>query len=907
MRKYPWNEEPLPVGDAAPHNGAFVPPAGGGGVGPPLPHDALVDAEEKYRALVEQLPLVIYIDEPDARATNVYTSPQTTAILGYTPEDWQSIPHFFSTILHPADHERVLAEHARTLATGEPFRAEYRLIRPDGREVWMHDECLLVCDQDGTPVRLQGYMLDITAHKQSEALAESHARLLESIATGLELPEVLDLLTRFVEDWSDDVLCSILLLDRDGVHLRHGAAPSLPDAYTSAVDGVAIGPSVGSCGTAAFRRECVAVTDIATDPLWRGYSDLALAAGLRACWSTPIFAIDGTVLGTFAMYYGEPCSPDDHDRRLVEVATHAASIAIEHTRSEEALRASQELYRDLFENASEPIAIVDLDDTITDVNLAFQHALGYKREELLGSNIKDFLPPEGRDIPARQRDRKLSGEVAATTYEQEFIAKKGRRIVFEVSSRVIEEDGRPIGIQGVCRDITERRETEQAILRLADENRHQSLHDPLTGLPNRTLFSSRVRDAIGTCDSASEQLAVLLIDLDRFKEINDTLGHHYGDLVLVELARRFESSLRRGDTIARLGGDEFGMLLPELAGDVNQALERILTALEEPLQIDGLPLHVEASIGIALYPDDGRDVGLLLQHADTAMYIAKKTGAVHTRYERASDRYDTASLALLAELPRALREHELVLHYQPKADVATRELASIEALVRWQHPTRGLIPPAEFIPLAEQTALIHPLTLYVIDEALGQCASWEQQGLRLGVAVNLSPRNLYDLSLPGKVAKLLRKWDVPGERLTLEITERGAIADSERAGAILVELSELGITISIDDFGVGYTSLAQLARLCLNQIKIDRSFVADMGRDNDGTAIVRSIITLGHDLGLEVVAEGVETRAAWDGLADLGCDTIQGYYVSRPLPADDLGRLLLPHAAQLRGEGEAAA
>lgn len=880
-------------------------PSGGGDVR--LPPDPLPRAEAKYRTLVEQLPLVIYVDEPNSRSSNTYTSPQTTAILGYTPEDWRSSPDFFGTILHPADRERVLAEHAHALATGEPFQAEYRLIRRDGREVWVRDEGLLVRDRDGAPICLQGYMLDITERKRSEGLAESHARLLEFIATGPRLPEVLDHLTRFVEDWSGDVLCSVLLLDRDGVHLRHAAAPGLSDTYTRAIDGLAIGPGAGSCGTAAFQRQSVVVTDIAADPLWRDYRHLALEAGLRACWSTPIFATDGTLLGTFALYYREPRGPSDHDRRLVEVATHAASIAIERARSEEALRASEERYRDLFENANEPIATVTLDDQITEVNAAFERVLGYSRAELVGTNLRVYLTRAGRETSARERERKLSGEVKGTTFEQEFIARDGHSVILEVSSRFIEEDGRPVGIQGICRDITARKEAEAELRRLSELNRHQALHDSLTGLPNRVSFRNRIEETIAAYGASGEEFAVLLIDLDRFKEINDTLGHHYGDLVLTELARRFEPALRRGDTIARLGGDEFGMLLPGLAGGVDQALERILAVLEEPLRVDNLPLHVEASIGVALYPDHGRDVDQLLQHADIAMYVAKETGAAHAQYAPELDRHDPASLALISELPRAIRERELVLHYQPKADATTGELASIEALIRWQHPARGLISPSEFIALTEQTALIHPLTLFVIDEALAQCTKWERQGLHLGVAVNLSPRNLHDVSIPGEVAKLLRKWNVPGDRLTLEITENAIVADPERARTILEQLSELGVTISIDDFGVGYTSLAQLARLALDQIKIDRSFVLNMGTDANDAAIVRSIITLGHDLGLEVVAEGVETKAAWDGLAGLGCDTMQGYYVSHPLPADDLGELLLRHAARLIGKGVTAA
>jgi diguanylate cyclase (GGDEF)-like protein/PAS domain S-box-containing protein len=791
-------------------------------------------------------------------------------------------------------HSRGLAHY---LATGEgPVlgkRIEVPAMRADGSEFPIELSIVRV-DVPGQPV-FTAYVRDIGERRRSESMAVGHARLLELVAAGAPLAELLDLVTRFVEEWSSDVLASILLLDRDGLHLRHGAAPSLPDAYVQAIDGVAIGPNVGSCGTAAHRRERVVVSDIANDPLWSDYRDLALSNGLRACWSTPILSSDGVLLGTFALYYRQPRSPDEHDLRLIDSVVHVASIAIGRSQSEQSLRTSEERYRDLFENANEPIATVGLDETITEVNAAFARVLGYSQADLLGSSLRDYMTEEGYATAIRETERKLSGEVAGATFEQEYIAKNGHAVILEVSTRTIIENERPVGVQGMCRDITGRKRAEAEARQLTQLNRHQALHDSLTGLPNRVYFRGEIEQAISACDRDGSELALLLIDLNHFKDINDTLGHHYGDLLLVELARRFRSVLRRTDTIARLGGDEFGMLVPQLtasASDLDQALERILGALKQPFQVNDLPLYVEASIGIARYPAHGNDVDLLMQRADVAMYVAKESGVPHALYAPDLDRHDTASLTLLSELPRAIREHELVLHYQPRADVRTCELSSVEALVRWQHPTRGLIPPDEFIPLAERTALIQPLTMYVLDEALAQCKRWDQQGHRLSVAVNLSMRNLHELTLPTEVAKLLQKWEIPGNQLTLEITESAIASDPARAKTTVEQLSALGVTISIDDFGTGYTSLAQLARLALDQIKIDRSFVLNMDTDADDATIVRSIITLGHDLDLEVVAEGVETSTAWHELERLGCDMIQGYYVSHPLPADDLSLLL---------------
>jgi diguanylate cyclase (GGDEF)-like protein len=414
-------------------------------------------------------------------------------------------------------------------------------------------------------------------------------------------------------------------------------------------------------------------------------------------------------------------------------------------------------------------------------------------------------------------------------------------------------------------------------------------------MPNRASFREQVEHAIGAADRDETELAVLLMDLDRFKEINDTLGHHCGDLLLIELARRLKSVMRPTDSVARLGGDEFGVLVPhvsESSSVLEHVLSRILAALEQPFLVDGLPLYVEASIGVARYPAHGADVDLLLQRADVAMYLAKDSGSSHAVYTAELDHHDTASLTLLSELPRAIRERELVLHYQPKIDVRTGELAGVEALTRWQHPTRGLIPPGDFVSAAEKTGLMHAFTLYVLDEALGQVASWLREGHEISVAVNLSMRNLLDARLPDQVSDALDTWKLSGERLTFEITESAIISDPVGTKDVILRLKDLGVGISIDDFGTGYTSLAYLARLPITQLKIDRSFVLNMNRNADDAAIVRSIITLGHDLDLEVIAEGVESEEAYKQLARLGCDTIQGFLLSPPLPPLELSAWL---------------
>jgi diguanylate cyclase (GGDEF)-like protein len=434
---------------------------------------------------------------------------------------------------------------------------------------------------------------------------------------------------------------------------------------------------------------------------------------------------------------------------------------------------------------------------------------------------------------------------------------------------------------------------ERSVADLTELNRlneYQALHDVLTGLPNRMLFRDRVQQAIRTAHREGVAAAVMIIDLDRFKDVNDTLGHHNGDLLLQQIGPRITSVLRESDSTARLGGDEFAVLLPnaadgEAAGEV---AGRIQKSLEHPFTVGELMLDVEASIGIALYPHSGTDADVLLQRADLAMYVAKANREGVKLYDSRYDQYSPIRLALLGELRRAIDERQLVLHYQPKVDLRTSAVNSVEALVRWEHPARGLVQPAEFVPFAEHTTLIRPLTMYVLDAALRQCKEWRRTGIELVVSVNLSARNLLDLTLPDEVARLLESWDLPPSSLELELTESVLMAEPARALRVLTRLSAMGVGLSLDDFGTGYSSLAYLKQLPVKEIKVDRSFVMNMGDEESDAMIVRSTIDLGKNLGLRVVAEGVQSQAAWFRLTELGCDEAQGFYFSPPMPAEDL-------------------
>jgi diguanylate cyclase (GGDEF)-like protein len=446
----------------------------------------------------------------------------------------------------------------------------------------------------------------------------------------------------------------------------------------------------------------------------------------------------------------------------------------------------------------------------------------------------------------------------------------------------------------VARASRELRLRSEELRRQAERSEHDANHDPLTGLPNRSLFRDRAHQAILASARHGHNTALLLIDLDRFKEINDTLGHYSGDLLLREVGPRLQRVLRESDTVARFGGDEFGILLTHVSGpaaaeEVARAVHR---TIEEPFAFQGLTLDVEASIGIALHPLHAADFEELMQRADVAMYRAKAKRSGYEVYHPDEDESDATKLKLASELRQAPVRNELVMHYQPKADLSTGRIVGAEALMRWRHPRHGVMMPDRFIPLAERSGLIRSLTMFAIETALTQARSWREAGIELAVSVNLSTRDLIDVGLPEEISALLDQIGVPGRLLELEITEGVIMADPLRARGVISRLREMGVNVAIDDFGMGYSSLGYLRQLPVKDLKIDKSFVISMMDDQDDLVIVQSTIDLAHNLGLTVVAEGVETDEAWRRLRALGCDVAQGWLIGRPLPAADFANWL---------------
>ena len=511
-----------------------------------------------------------------------------------------------------------------------------------------------------------------------------------------------------------------------------------------------------------------------------------------------------------------------------------------------------------------------------------RHAEVHEGNGAISSISTFFRSIHADDLPGVQNDLELTIR-DKTPFNKEFrlVRPDGEiRWINSHAQPLTDATGRTVRLLGVTKDVTERKKAEHVI-------EHAAFYDSLTGLPNRNKLNDSLLAAIHS-GNGDNTLALLLLDLNNFKEINDTLGHDRGDLVLTEVAIRLQCAVATPNLVARLGGDEFAILMrgPISTEGLDAVTQEIQNALHPPITIDGMPIVVEAGIGVALYPQNGKDPDSLLRRADIAMYAAKKAGAGYVIYDAKHDQHSPARLSLMAELRHAIEQDQLVLYYQPKIDLRNGDICGAEALVRWKHPQHGLMAPDTFIGAAERTGVIHPLTEWVMLTAVRQCRQWQKNGLKIPLAINLSARSLFNPTLPEQIQKVLREQEVSADSLVVEITETAIMADPLRAREILQRIHDIGIQIAIDDFGIGYSSLAYLRRLPVDRLKVDKSFVTNMARDADDAMIVHSTIDLAHALRLEVVAEGVENRETYDQLMKWGCDTAQGYLISRPLPAE---------------------
>jgi diguanylate cyclase (GGDEF)-like protein/PAS domain S-box-containing protein len=561
---------------------------------------------------------------------------------------------------------------------------------------------------------------------------------------------------------------------------------------------------------------------------------------------------------------------------------------VERKRAEVALQDSEKRMRSVLDNVSDGLATIDQAGMIESANPAVVKLFGYEEQELVGQPADVLIATTHRSGFTNYLHHRLTLDIPiSAAHESMGKRKSGSLFPLEFVVSSMQVGSRHLFI-ATMRDISERKAHTDAL-------EYQALHDALTGLPNRSLFGDRLRQALLSARRNQNMFGVLLLDLDRFKDINDALGHDRGDTLLQEVTARLRGVLRATDTIARLGGDEFAVLTTDAKhpDDVVATARKILAALEGPFAIADQMVETGASIGIALYPVHGDDPTTLLRRADVAMYVAKRSGGGHAVYAPEQEAQSLRRTGLAGELRRSIPQGELVLQYQPQVTLATGEIHSVEALVRWNHPREGMLPPDRFIPMAEEMGIIHPLTAWVMDNALAQLGKWLASGLEISISVNVSPRLIEDHSLEEMVARALESSSAEPHRLTLEITEGVAMAAA--AGKSLARLSEMGVRLSLDDFGTGYSSLLYLMRLPVNEIKIDRSFVSGLATDPDSGAIVRSAVGLGHNLGLRVIAEGLQDRAAEAILLEAGCDGAQGFLIGRPMDEPEITSLLLGH------------
>lgn len=835
---------------------------------------------DMFKAMMENTNDYIYFKDRN----HVFTGASQTLVNITNPSEyWADLLGQTDYDVFPEEYADIYYRLEKQVFAGRPVAHEVQeTIDTSGNKGWVDNRKGPITNSINEIVGLFGVARDITERKNAELREKSRTHVLDLIMKGEPLPVILDAIVKVVEQDNPAMLCSVLLLDDTGTHLLSGTASSLPDFYNEAIHGVEIGEGVGSCGTAAFMNQRVIVDDIQTHAYWVNYKELAKEAGLGACWSEPIRSTKGKVLGTFAIYHRNINHPTEADLAIIEQTANMASIAIEKKQAEEKLKRAASV----FTHTNEGIIITDGSGSITEVNDAFSSITGYAPEDVLGEHPRIFH--SGRQSPAFYAEMSNTLLTQGYWHGEVWNCRKNGEIYLErlTISAVKNAEGLLQHYVSLITDITMMKEHQSQLERMAH-------FDALTNLPNRVLLADRLSQSMVQCQRRNQSLAVAFMDLDGFKAVNDRYGHDVGDELLIEVANRMKEALRDGDTLARIGGDEFITIIVDLGNieDSEPVLKRLLKAAADPVTLGDAVMQVSASIGVSFYPqDDHVDADLLMRHADQAMYIAKQSGK--NRYHFFDTAQDNASKTLgqsIGDISSALDKCEFVLHYQPKVNMHTGEVIGVEALIRWQHPVRGLVPPSEFLPAIEGHAVSLELGEWVIDTALTQISQWRSIGVKLAISVNISANQLQEVNFTTRLADLLAAHpEVPPHCLELEILETSALHDISQVSATMNACHELGVRFALDDFGTGYSSLTYLKRLPAYLIKIDQSFVRDMLEDTDDLAIVEGVVGLAKAFRRDVIAEGVETIAHGVALLQLGCELAQGYGIARPMPADDI-------------------
>ncbi len=811
--------------------------------------------------------------ELDLVGNVLWWSDEVYRIFEIDPHKFGASYEAFLETVHPADREFVNRAYRESLRTKTPYDIVHKLLMKDGRVKHVNERCETAYGADGRPVRSVGTVLDITERYHAETALRHIAEGLSAATGSVFFQSLTQHLARTLE-----VEYAFVGVFAEGRLDRIRTLAFYADGRF--VDDVEYDLLGTPCENVVGRKFFACAHGVQEQ---FPHDALLVDMGVDSYMGASLCDASGRAIGLMAVLGRRPLRNSSFGESLFQIVAVRAAAEFERQRMVDQLSGALREIEHVIEAIPDVLFMLDLDGRLIRWNPQAERTTGRTTGELNRSPLINLIVPEERETAFEAMRRGLAEGVSEV--EAHLRRADGTTVPFHWRFASLKQaDGRVTGLVGIGRDVTESRYAEETIRQLA-------YYDSLTMLPNRVMVHERLEQALRSGERHQTPVAFLLMDLNDFKDVNNTLGHRHGDLLLKEIGPRLHGILRQSDTVARLGGDEFALLLPDT--DLDGALrvaKKAHEVLAVPFKVEGLNIAVEASIGIAFFPDHGATASTIMQRADVAMYAAKRNGSGSAVYAAERDHYSARRLALMGELRYAIEHNELTLFYQPKIHMPTRRVTGVEALVRWKHPHRGIIPPNEFIPLAERSGLIRPLTHWVLSAAVDQARAWERAGLQLCVAVNLSARNLLDAQLPDYLLELLSRTGAPADRLELEITESTIMADPARALEVLTRLHGMGIPLAIDDFGTGYSSLGYLKRLPVSAVKIDKSFVKNMETDDNDAVIVRSTVELAHNLGLQVVAEGVETSYLWERLAALGCDAAQGYYVSQPMPADALNR-----------------
>jgi diguanylate cyclase (GGDEF)-like protein/PAS domain S-box-containing protein len=823
-----------------------------------LIEDALRQSEEKYRTIIENIEDG-YV-ETDLKGNFIFFNDAISKMHGY--KNIELLRMNYRDIMDEEHAKQIYAKYNKVFTTGEPEKEfEYEIITKDGGRRNLETSISLIKNPAGRVVAFRGIVRDRTEHKHAvEALRQSEEKyrtILESMEEGFFEVDLAGNFTFF-----NNSTCQLL-------------------GYTKE-------EMIG------MNYRCY--TDKSTaEEVFRTFNKIYKTGIPVKEYDWLIVRKDGTkryVEATISLKNGLSSKPVGFQGFTHDV-TEKIQAEFQKEAALEALRENEEKYRSILENIQEAYFEVDLAGNFTFFNDSLCRMTGCSRGELIGASYTKFSDQENSKNVFLAFNNVYKTGKPTEGFDWRITRRDGTKRYIEASvSLKKDSSGKPIGFKGVIRDITERKRIEQ-------ELNYMATHDALTGLPNRLMFSQLLNQAILSAKRNMKQLAVLFIDLDRFKIINDTLGHDAGDQLLQEIAKRFRQALRAVDVVGRLGGDEFVILIEDLSDikHVSKVAHKILSAAMKPIIIMGEECRVTASIGISAYPVDGQDEQSLMKNADIAMYFAKEEGKNNFQfYSKDIKTHSAERMTIETNLRRALERNELFLDYQARLDFKTNEITGVEALLRWNNPYLGMITPTQFIPVAEETGLIVPIGKWVLKTACTQNATWQKQGLpSVCMAVNLSLRQLMDDNLLDDIKSVLSETGMSPNFLELEITESMVMHNPSQLIALLSKIKTMGVRLAIDDFGTGYSSLAQIKRFPIDTLKVDRSFIRNLPQDSEDKAITEAIITMGKTLSLTVVAEGVETLEQENYLREHICDEMQGFYFSKPVTAEEFAELLRKH------------